>query len=55
MKFKHDASNEFISLHTIKKICEANKINIKVRGDRETRDITHCRNKDTALYKADIC
>ena len=55
MKSKHDARNESISLNTIQKICEANKIYIKVRGDRETRDITHCGNKDTALYKSDIC
>jgi len=55
-KLKHSVRTEYLSLTTVKKICEQNNIYIKIRMDRSTskQNIIHCGSQNCE-FKADIC
>jgi len=53
-KIKHDIRNEYVPFTTIKKVCEANNIFVKIRIEKQNRKIIKIGDKD-AMMKADIC
>ena len=55
LKFKHDVRSEHISIPSISKICERNKLFVKIRMDKYLQEHVKCGNEETALFKADIC
>ena len=55
LKLKHDIRSEHVSIPSINKICERNKLFVKIRMDKYLREHIRCGNEETALFKADIC
>ena len=55
LKLKHDVRSEHISIPTISKICERNKLFVKIRMEPSLKEHIKCGNEETALFKADIC
>ena len=55
LKLKHDIRSEHISIPNITRICERNKLFVKIRMDKYLREHIRCGNEETALFKADIC
>ena len=55
LKLKHDVRSEHISIPSISKICERNKLFVKIRMDKYLHEHVKCGNEETALFKADIC
>ena len=55
LKLEHDVRSEHISIPSISKICERNKLFVKIRMDKYLHEHVKCGNEETALFKADIC
>ena len=55
LKLKHDIRSEHISIPNITRICERNKLFVKIRMDKYLHEHIRCGNEETALFKADIC